>query len=85
MTASNIKNRLEIGVIAAVTLFSFGVVFNAGMQYARINNIQEVQKVHNMKLTKLRDALNPIQTQLAKQSQLLTDIKSMLLKKGSKS
>jgi len=82
---ADIKNKIEVGVIIAVILFTLGIVFNAGIQYARINNIQNIQRLHDVKLVKLKEALNPIQIQLAKQSQLLTDIKSMLLKKGSKS
>lgn len=72
---TDIKHKVNVTLSTAAAIFVMGVIFNAGVQYDRISNVQIHQSVQDVQIASLQNQLQPINQQLAKQSQLLEDIK----------
>lgn len=77
----DIKHRVNITLSTAAVIFVIGVIFNAGVQYDRISNVQLHQAAQDIQIASLQAQLQPINQQLAKQSQLLEDIKQEIIQK----
>lgn len=75
ITSSELKHKVNLTVSTAAAVFVMGVIFNAGIQYDRISNVQTHQALQDIQIASLQSQLQPINQQLAKQSQLLEDIK----------
>jgi cell division protein FtsL len=71
----DIKHKVNVTLSTAAIIFIAGVIFNAGMQYDIISNIRQHQSIQDVQITSLQNQLQPINQQLARQSQLLEDIK----------
>lgn len=81
-TPGNIKHKVNTALLSAAGIFTIGVIFNAGIEYDRISHIEVHQSTQDVQIaslqTQLQMQLQPINTQLAKQSQMLEDIKTEL-------
>lgn len=75
----DIKHKVNVTLSTAAIIFIAGIIFNAGMQYDIISNIRQHQSIQDVQITSLQNQLQPINQQLAKQSQLLEDIKQEII------
>lgn len=78
IVASIQANRIEWSIIVSGIIFASGVIFSSGVSYSNMGTIQHVQDRHGVQIQVLQSQLQPINIQLAKQSQLLEDIKAEL-------
>lgn len=77
----DIKHKVNVTLSTAAAIFVMGVIFNAGVQYDRISNVQTHQSEQDIQIASLQAQLQPINQQLAKQSQLLEDIKAEIVQR----
>jgi len=76
---AGIKHKINVTLSTAAIIFTAGVIFNAGIQYDIISNIRQHQSLQDIQIASLQTQLQPINQQLAKQSQLLEDIKQEII------
>ena len=78
---SDVKHKLNMTLSTAAIIFVVGVIFNAGITYDKFTNIQQHQSLHDAQIESLQAQLQPINQQLARQSQLLEDIKQEIVQR----
>ena len=76
-----IKHKVNVTLSTAAAIFVMGIIFNAGVEYDRISNVQLHQSAQDIQIASLQAQLQPINQQLAKQSQLLEDIKAEIIQR----
>ena len=79
--SSDLKHKVNVTLSTAVAIFTIGIIFNAGVEYDRISNVQIHQATQDIQIASLQAQLQPINQQLAKQSQLLEDIKAEIIQR----
>ncbi|MDE3021620.1 MAG: hypothetical protein KGI54_07140 [Pseudomonadota bacterium] len=77
--SAEFRRKLQVTLTTGGIIFASGVIFNAGITYDKLTNVQQHQAFHDMQIESLQAQLQPINQQLAKQSQLLEDIKAEII------